>query len=117
MKYPTKQRMIPAAMRHTVTIMLPSTTLDSRGQHTGSASTVASSVRCSIEPLSGNDLDIARKVYANASMRVRMYVDSSYTITTKHYFVFGSRNLEIGYKNDFQETGFGLELICGEARI
>ena len=116
MKTVGRERMRPHLMRHTVTIKLPSTTLDSRGQITGSDTTVASSVWCSIEPLRGTELETARKVYADATLRVRLYADSAYTLTTKHYLVFGSRNLNIGYIANFQEIGLGLELICGESR-
>lgn len=73
--------------RHAVTILRPSTTVDSRGQLSGSATTVVSDVPCSIEQLSGRELELARQRMANATLRVRMFSDPAWRLTTGDYLV------------------------------
>ncbi len=102
--------------RHTVTIKRPPTGLGDRGQRTGTASTVASSVPCEIETLGGDELTQARQQFARARYRVRLTNDSSWNLTTEDYLVFGSRNLHIGHIDDIDQLGVELELLCAEEK-
>lgn len=102
--------------RHTVDIKRPSTTLGSRGQVTGSPSTVASAVPCSIETLSGDELMQAQKQFSRATYRVEMYGDPAWALTTNDYLLFGSRSLFIGRIDDEQQNDKRLVMICGEEK-
>lgn len=101
--------------RHAVDIKSKTTTLGPRGQLQGSDTTVASSVPCSIEPLQGRELELARQIVADASFRVTMYGDPDWSLTTKHWLEFGSRRLNIGYIRTPDEIDLEYELLCGEA--
>jgi len=101
--------------RHVVTIKRPVTSVGTRGQLTGTDTTVASSVPCSIEPLQGRELEYARQMVADATQRVRFYDDSAWALTTKDYLEFGSRRLNIGYIKRDEEVQLEVELLCAEA--
>lgn len=103
-------------LRHQVTISRPSTSVGDRGERTGAATTVASSVPCSIETLAGRELEQARQLYATATVRVAMYVASSWAVAPGDYLTFGSRTLYIGHVNDVDQLGVLVELLCGEEK-
>jgi len=101
--------------RHFVTIKKTTASVGGRGQVVGEPVTVAEDVPCSIEPLSGRELENARQVVADATQRVTMWADSSWALTTKHWLEFGSRKLSIGYIRTPDEIGLEYELLCAEA--
>lgn len=101
--------------RHAVTIKRPSTTIGDRGQITGDASTVAEDVPCSIEPLSGRELELAKQIVANATQRVTFYVGDEWKLTTKDFIVFGTRELNIGHISYADEVEFEAVCLCAEA--
>jgi len=101
-------------LRHRVDIQLPSTTQGTRGQRTGSSTTKAESIPCSIETLTGRELELARQVVSNATVRVTMRYPGI-TLTTKHFLMFGDRQLNIGHINDVDQIGREFILTCGEA--
>jgi SPP1 family predicted phage head-tail adaptor len=101
-------------MRHQVAIKRKATTLDSRGQVTGSDSTVIADVPCSIEQLNGLERIRARKQYSDATHRVRMHGDPDNLPRAEDYLAFGSRSLHIGAVIDEDLTGYHLELLCRE---
>lgn len=100
--------------RHVVTVLLPSTTLDARGRTTGDPTTVLEDVPCSIEQLSGLELIRAQKIFAEATHRVRMFADPDSPLTSKHYLLFGTRELHIGAVVDAENIGIEVELLCKE---
>jgi len=100
--------------RHQVTIKRPATGLDDRGQNTGSLSTVLANVPCEIEQLSGLELIRAKKVFADATYRVRLWGDPSTPIETTDFLVWGSRTLHIGAVIDPDQTGVDITLLCKE---
>jgi head-tail adaptor len=101
--------------RHVVTVLLPSTTLDARGQITGAPTTVIEEVPCSIEQLAGLELIRAQKIFAEATHRVRMFADPDSPLTSQHYLLFGARQLNIGAVIDADNIGVEIELLCKEA--
>ena len=101
-------------LRHRVDIKLPSDTKDSRGQRTGDPVVKASRVQCSIETLNGRELEIARQVVSNATLRVRMRYPG-FDLTTKHFLTFGTRQLNIGHVNNVDQIGREFILTCSEA--
>ena len=104
-------------LRHRVSIVRPASpaaALSDRGQRTGSPTTVASDVPCSIEPLSGRELERARTVFSEAQFRVQCYADPAWAVSPKDYLLFGARRLEIGHAATFEERGYELTLLCAE---
>lgn len=105
---PTKQ--------HYVTIKRPSTTLGTKGQRSGSDSTLLENVPCSIETLSGRELELARQTVADATHRVIMWADPSNPLLTSDYLVLGTRTLRIGHFDDVDQQGLEYMLLCVEER-
>ncbi len=106
--------MMSGKLRHRVDIKLPSDTKDSRGQRSGVATITATRVPCSIETLAGRELEIARQVVSNATLLVKMR-SPGFDLTTKHFLLFGTRQLNIGHINDVNQIGREFILTCGEA--
>ena len=97
-----------------------STTLGPRGQTLGSDSTVAASVPCSLEPLAGRELELARQIVANARYEVTMTVDPAWAVTTADDLVVtrcsgGVHNLGIGDMQDITGVEREYRFICSEA--
>lgn len=85
--------------------------LDSRGQATGAAVDVAS-IWAAIEPLSGNERETARTIYAAATHRVTIRARAD--VTTKHRILYGARALNIGHVANVLEAGEQIVLLCAE---
>lgn len=102
--------------RHFGTIKRPSTTKGVKGQRTGNDTIVLRDVPCSIETLSGRELEIARQTVADATHRVRIWADPDNPIATTDYLVFGSRTLRIGHYDDPEQQGLEWVLLCSEER-
>ena len=100
-------------LRHRVAIKLPSDTKGTRGQRTGDPTTVVLSVPCSVETLAGRELELARQVVSNATLKVKMRYPG-FAITTRHFLLFGTRTLNIGHINDVDQIGREFILTCGE---
>jgi|TARA_R100000093_G_scaffold65218_1_gene36193 head-tail adaptor len=108
--------------RHIGDIMRPSTTLDSRGQLTGSDTTVATGVYFSLKPLNGREREIARQEFADASVLVTMHIDLDWSLTTKDKILRRSgphsgRALNIGFIRDDETFGLDTEIVCGEGDL
>lgn len=84
-------------MRHRVSVIAPPSgaSLDSRGQLSGSNTTLASSVPCLVEQVGGSEGNMARQMFASATHSVTMYVDSQVEITERCWLAWGSRRLNI----------------------
>jgi len=119
-------RRIPAGeMRHTVEIRehkieSSTTAYDSFGQLSSSTTAWQRGIttRAKIEHLSGDELTIARQLYARASHRVTVDYNSTLDSTggSRRAVVFGSRWLFVGsIVNDDLENR-QLKLLCGEER-
>lgn len=100
--------------RHIVQIKLPAAATGSRGQRSGADTLVMNNVWASIEPLAGTELELARQKYAAVTHRVCLFGDPNNPLTTKHYILFGSRKLQIGFTGNGEETGYEYQLLCGE---
>ena len=103
--------------RHRVDIMAPPTTLDGRGQIDANEDpvTVAQGIPCSIEPLQGRELELARQVMANAQHKVTVWASNKWKLTTQNWLVFNGRRLNIGHISDTSAIGHEYVLTCGEA--
>lgn len=102
--------------RHTVDVMRPATGEDSRGQRSGSPTTLIASVPVEIKTLNGRELEQARQTYAAATYSVEMYGDPAIPIKELDYLQFGERKLYIGHVHDPDQNGIKLILLCGESR-
>lgn len=84
---------------------------DSRGQLEQSDHVVYDCVPCSVTPLSGRELEIARQRLATADMRLECCGPLS--ITTKDVAVLADgRRLTIGYTEDVYQDGRLLRMVC-----
>lgn len=105
--------------RHVVTIKRPASSgtpnLGPRGQVIGNDKTIAENVPCSIENLSGRELELARQVVSDATKRVRLFDDPDWGLNSKDYLIFGSRRLNIGYVDHPEEVQVEAFLLCKEA--
>ena len=63
----------------------PSGTFGSRGQVTGSETTVKADVPIGLEELSGREFEFARQRVANATHRVQATLEPDWAVTTKDY--------------------------------
>ena len=101
--------------RHSVNIKRPSTTVGDRGQITGNPTTVAADVPCSIEPLGGRELELAKQIVANATQRVMFYTGDDWNLNTKDFLLFGTRRLNIGHISYADEVELEAVCLCAEA--
>ena len=101
-------------MRHVVNIQKDSGagTYDSLGQTSGSAVTVENGVKCSIENLTGRELELARQVFPLATHRVRMLYRAD--VNEKYWLLFGTRKLHVGHVENVDELNRELRLLVGE---
>lgn len=106
--------------RHAVDIMRPpaiaDNAYDARGQLSGNPKVVAKDVPCSIEKLSGRELELARQNMAQATMRIRVFGDPAWNLTTGDYLLrtSDSSRIDIGYIKDPDETDLEYTLTCAE---
>ena len=104
-------------LRHRVSIIAPpnGSSLDSRGQLSGSNTTLASSIPALVEEVTPSEPTMAHQVYATASHRVTIYRDSQIALTEKCWLTFGSQRLNIvGILKDGIDVW--LSLACQEVR-
>jgi len=78
------------------------TSVTSRGQRNETPTEVASDVPCSIESLSGRELEAARQLYAEVQYRVRLFGLGSWNLTPADYLVrdSGGKRMDIGHVMD-----------------
>lgn len=110
--------------QHVVNVMRPTEAQGTRGQTQGKPLVVYLNCPCTIETLSGREVVQARTVFAEAIHRVELTADPSKPIFERDYLeLIGSesmtatgqpRRLSIGFKNDKQQNGVMLSLLCGE---
>jgi hypothetical protein len=105
-------------LRHVVSVMRPTEATDTIGNTRGAPQQIFGQWPCSIETLSGRELELARSTYADATLKVEGYGDPGKRFKVTDYLTggsIGSRVLNIGFINDRQQNGIQLSLICGEA--
>jgi hypothetical protein len=106
-------------MRHLVNVMRPTGAEGDLGERRGQPICVRREVPCSIETLTGREIDQARTILSDAIYKVEFYADPSKVVTQNDFLTggtLGKRELHIGYVNDVNMQGLKLELLCGEAR-
>lgn len=101
-------------LRHQCDVMEPPKAQGSRGQEIGNSTTYLKGVPCSIETISGRELEQARATWSESTYRVQMYGDPRKPITSGHWLKFGERRMSIGHIDDKHQNGIELTLICGE---
>lgn len=100
--------------RHVVSIMRPSTTLDPRGQVTGPDTQVAGSVYASVEYLNGRELEIARQIEPDVSMRIRFFVSESWALKTSDFLLYRGSRVGIGYISYKEDIRLEATCLCQE---
>ena len=100
-------------MRHLVTIQAPPAgTPDSFGQDTGSATTVASNVWASVEPLEGREFEQAQRIVAQVTHKITIRGRTG--VSPKQRVVHKGRTFEIGAVINPDERLRKLVLLCVE---
>jgi len=108
--------------RHVCDIKRPSETRDSRGQVTGTDTTIAVDVPFSLKPLTGRERELARQEFADASSLVNIHLDPAWGVTPADYLVrrggvLSGRSLAIKYIRDDETSGLNTEMLCGEGDL
>lgn len=99
-------------LRHRVTVQSASGTRGTRGEVTGSWSTVEE-ISAGVESLTGKELEVANHKWAEASYSVKIRKPADFTLTTKHRFLFESTPLQIGYVSGLErQPGEEIEVLC-----
>jgi SPP1 family predicted phage head-tail adaptor len=99
-------------LRHVLTLQQRDTAIGSRGQKASTFATLAT-IRGAIETLGGREAELARKLSADATLKVtvRYYYPG---LTVEHRFLFGSRILNIGHVNNWLQRNEWLICLCAE---
>ena len=108
---------MPKNMRHVVNVMRPTEAEGTRGQSQGTPKQIMKDWRCSIETLSGREVEQAHTVFAEATHKVEGYGDPKNRFKQRDYLTGGSigeRVLAVGSINDKQQNSVELSLLCGE---
>lgn len=113
---------MPKNMRHRVNVMRPTEATDEYGATKGKAEIVMENWPCSIEKLSGREVETARQTVPTATYRVKGYGDPRKPIGPGCYLLRlplaaneeEQMRMEIGFVKDVNLNGIELELICGE---
>ena len=100
-------------LRHLVTLQTRLTTAGNRGQRSSSYSNVKT-VHCGIESLSGSELDKARELVEQASVKIVLRYDPTQAITIEDRIVFGTVIFNIGHIANPDQANKWLVLICEE---
>lgn len=103
-------------MRHLVNVMRPPPQYGQKGDATGQDETVIPKWPCSIETLSGRELERAQQMVATAELVVEGWGHPTKPIKEKDYLQFGARRLNVMAIIDKQQNGISLKLLCGEER-
>lgn len=104
-------------LRHYVNVMQPTDAEGTRGEREGQDKTVRQGVPCSIETLSGRELELARSTYPDATYKVVMRADPLRQVTSVMYLTggtLGKRRLYIAFPNNIDQKNFELHLLCSE---
>lgn len=104
-------------MRHIVTVMRPPDPQGEGGQLNSQPTRFRNEVPCSIEPLSGRELERMQEMEAVANCKVRFYGDPDKQVKETDWLIdeFGKR-INIVAKNDSLRNQQGIvELICMES--
>lgn len=103
-------------LRHLVTVLRPTTAHGSRGELAGQPQVVLEKWPCSIETLSGREVEQARTTFAEATHKVSGYMSRLKPFRETDFIQFGERKLHIGFVNDIDQRGLTVELLCGELK-
>ena len=113
----TRKKGRPPLKQHSAGLYRRTDQLDDLG-HRDPASDVlvASGLDCSIEPLSGRELEIARQQYETISHRVRMFLDPEWQLDAAHYLIDEDtgRRYEIAEETTPENLGFEFILTVAE---
>lgn len=102
------------SLRHRVDIETVSGNRDARGNTVRTFAVEYPSVPASIRALSGQEVEHARQLFANATHEIIVRYHAG--VTTANRIKFGERYFEIGFVDNMEERGIMLRLTCTEAR-
>lgn len=102
-------------LRHQCDIYAPGTSSDNRGQHHGKT-LIRKGVPCSVETLSGRELEQARATWTEATYKVEMYGDPRRPIDETCWLEMNGRRMNIAHKSDPDFNEIKLTLLCGELK-
>jgi len=109
-------RIRPGRLRHTVDIYRdPTGAYGTSGENQGQPQLIKANVPCSIDTLSGRQLEQARAQWDAAVLQVDMFADPAWNLDSRCYLKFGTRRLYVGFVNNIEQAGFEYQLLCGES--
>lgn len=101
-------------LRFVGTIQSQGTTLGNVGQKTSSWADAKVDVRFNIEPLSGYELERAKKNFNLVTHRLTLRFDPNFAVDSKMRMVFGERIFNFGWVKNVFERDRDLLILCSE---
>lgn len=102
-------------MRHVVNVMRPPDPQGEGGQ-TSPPTTLFNALRCSIDTLTGRELERLQQMYATANSKVKYWGDPTKQVKATDWLIdeFGKRLNIISINDPLRNQQGIVELICGE---
>ncbi len=105
--------MRPGELRHHIELQENTPTTDAAGQNVDSWATV-SWLWASIQPLSGRELEQARQIVSEVTMKITVRYDANNIVTNEKRFRLGSRLFPIQNALNVDELNVWFECLCIE---
>jgi len=98
-------------LRHVLALQQRDTAIGTRGQKASTFATLAT-IRAAVETLGGREAELARKLSADATLKVTVRYYPG--VTVEHRFLCGARVLNIGHVNNWLQRNEWLICLCAE---
>lgn len=105
--------MVARNLSQKITIQSPSSTVDDRGQISGTWSDVATRY-AQIRKMSGREATASNQLYAAATWKVRIRWERDLVLSTDYRIKYGDKFLLIGSINNVKERNQEYEMLCSE---
>jgi len=107
--------MNPLKLKERITIKVRSTSEDSWGQETGSATDLVTKW-AEVKQLSGSSLEAARQLYPSVQYEVTTRYDDSLSLSEENWISWGSKTLDIGSVENVNQANRWWVMLCSEVR-
>jgi SPP1 family predicted phage head-tail adaptor len=102
-------------LRHKIIIQSPSSSVDSRGQISGTWSDSATRF-AQVRKMSGTEATASHQLYASATWKIVIRWESDLVISTDYRIKYGSLVLMIGSISNVKERNREYEILCSEVK-
>tara|TARA_R100001594_G_C3984570_1_gene250915 strand:- start:50 stop:373 length:324 start_codon:yes stop_codon:yes gene_type:complete len=105
--------MVARNLRQKIVIQSPNSSVDARGQITGSWTDVATRF-AQVKKMSGREATASNQLFEKATWKIRIRWERDLTITTDYRIKFGNIYLAIGSITNVKERNLEYEILCSE---